>query len=278
MILQTLQPASGRTRGAMSLRTRRPRRLTADEEKALARRIESGDTQAKQLMVECNLGLVSTLASSYRGRGVPFADLLQEGAVGLMRAVEGFDHRRDVKFSTYSVWWIRRSLLDAIAAARTIRIPPQAVQQLAGVRRAEDELKREGGQPPSTGEIAERTGLSKPSVGMLQSAACVTASLDEPIGTESRPLSEALEDPHGVDPERQVADNETRREAWSLLRTLPDRHRQVVMRRYGLGGRPAQSHREIGALLGVKEERSRQLEREALHRLRELATPAQHAA
>ncbi len=273
-----LQPPSDITRRATSTHARRPRLLTAAEEKALARRIELGDVQAKQQMVECNLGLVSALASTYRGRGVPFADLVQEGTVGLMRAVEGFDYRREVKFSTYGVWWIRRSLLDAIAAARTIRIPPQAVQQLAGVRRAEDELKREGGRPPSLEEIAERTGLSKPSVGMLQNAARVAASLDEPIGNESRPLSEALEDPHGVDPERHAADNETRRQAWSLLRTLPDRHRQVIMRRYGLGGKPAQSHKEIGELLGVKEERSRQLEREALHRLRELGRPVRRAA
>src|SRR5271165_277983 len=125
----------------------RGRRLSAVEEKVVARRIERGDQQAKREMVECNMGLVFAVARPYQGRGVPFADLLQEGAVGLIRAVDGFDHRRGVKFSTYAVWWIRRSLLDAIPAARTIRIPPQAVQQIAAVRRAEEELRRQGGQP-----------------------------------------------------------------------------------------------------------------------------------
>ncbi|HMD56739.1 MAG TPA: RNA polymerase sigma factor RpoD/SigA [Solirubrobacteraceae bacterium] len=264
--------------GGPPARRGRNRRLTAAEERALARRIEHGDADAKREMVECNMGLVYTVASPYRGRGVPFADLVQEGAVGLIRAVEGFDHTRGIKFSTYAVWWIRRSLLDAIGAARTIRIPPQAAQQLAVVRRAEDELTRIGKESATTTAIAQRTGLSRPSVAALRDAARVTSSLDEPVGNEARPLGEGIEDPQGVDPERRLAEHELRQEAWSLLGTLPVRHRQVLMRRYGLGGTSVQSHREIGELLGVKEERSRQLEREALHRLREIAAPGRRAA
>jgi RNA polymerase primary sigma factor len=252
--------------------------LSAAEEVRLAKRVQRGDLKAKQLMTESNLGLVVAVAKPYRGCGVPFADLLQEGTVGLIKAVERFDHGRGVKFSTYAVWWIRRSLLDAIGSSRTIRIPAQAAGQLACVRRAEDELARAGDRLASAEAVAERTGLTTPNVRALRSAARVTASLDEPVGEDARSLSEMIGDSHGIDPEQRVAEKETRRQAWDLLRVLPERHRQVLLRRYGIGGALVQSHREIGEWLGVKEERSRQLEREALHRLRELATPVSRAA
>ncbi len=246
--------------------------LSAADEVRLAKRIERGDLLAKQEMTECNLGLVFALAKTYRGRGVQFDDLVQEGTVGLVQAVDRFDYRRGVKFSTYAVLWIRRSLLDAISAERTIRIPATAAQQLAAVRRAEAELRRSGTHHASADAIAERTGLSATSVASLRNAARVTASLDEPISEDAAPLGELIGDPHGVDPGERAAEHELHREAWGLLRLLPARHRQVLLRRYGLSGDRTQSHKEIGALLGVKEERSRQLEREALHRLRALAT------
>src|SRR5690242_16844282 len=118
------------------------RLLRAEEEVMLARRIEQGDAHARQRMIESNLRLVHAVARAYRGRGVPFADLVQEGTIGLVKAVDRFDHRREVKFSTYAVWWIRRSMLDAIASSNVIRMPPKASQQLAAVRRAEEELER----------------------------------------------------------------------------------------------------------------------------------------
>ena len=134
----------------LSRHARVKRLLTADEEVRLARRIESGDLRAKELMIESNLRLVFAIARSYRGRGVPFADLVQEGTIGLVRAVERFDHRRGLKFSTYAVWWIRRSLLDAIVGSQVIRIPAKANQHLSAVRRAEAELGRNGhGRPPA---------------------------------------------------------------------------------------------------------------------------------
>jgi RNA polymerase primary sigma factor len=265
-------------RGGAAGRTGRPARLTATEEMCLAKRVERGDLEAKQRMVECNRGLVFAVAKPYRGRGVPFADLIQDGTVGLIRAVEGFDHRRGVKFSSYAAWWIRRALLDAIGAARTIRIPARAAQQLAAVRRAEDELERAGVRGASPEVIAERTGLSAPSVRALRNAARVTASLDEPVGEDARPLGELTGDPQGTDPEQRALESDMQRRAWDLLRALPERHRRVLLRRYGLGGSEPQSHREIGEWLGVKEERSRQLEREALHWLRELAAPTTSAA
>ncbi len=254
------------------------RRLSSSEEKALARRVKCGDRRAKQQMVESNLGLVVALAGPYRGRGVPFADLVQEGTVGLIRAVEGFDPDRGLRLSTYAAWWIRRSLLDALASTRTIRIPHQAARQIAAVRRAEDELRSAGEGSVSGEAIARRTGLGTATVLALRSAARVTASLDQPVGEAARPLGDSIEDSNSVQPDCRLAETETRRETWALLRTLPDRHRKVMLWRYGIGGTAPKSHKEIGQLLGVKEERVRQLEREALNRLREIASPARRAA
>jgi len=126
----------------LSRRARVRRLLSAEEETQLARRIEAGDLRAKEEMIESNLRLVFAIARSYRGSGVPFADLVQEGTIGLVRAVERFDHRRGLKFSTYAVWWIRRYLLDAVAGSAMIRVPTKANQQLATVRRAEAEMGR----------------------------------------------------------------------------------------------------------------------------------------
>ena len=170
------------------------RLLSASEEIALARRIERGDLEAKERMIESNLGLVLAIARTYRGSNVPFADLVQEGTVGLVRAVERFDHRRAVKFSTYAVWWIRRSMLDAITNANVIRIPAKANQQLAAVRRAEDELVRTGRRGASDAEIAARAELSETTVRSLRAAAHVTASLDEPVAEDSTRLGDLIGD------------------------------------------------------------------------------------
>jgi RNA polymerase primary sigma factor len=243
------------------------RLLSAAEEVGLAKDIERGDLKAKERMIESNLRLVVAVASPYRGRGVAFADLVQDGTVGLIRAVERFDHRRGLKFSTYAVWWIRRSLLDAIAASQVIRIPAKANQQLAAVRRAEAELERVGPRPASMVAIAERTGLSPRSVRLLLGTARVTASLDEPVGEDSTPFGDMLADQDAVDPPDSAVASEDLREVSAMLRLLTERHREVLVRRYGLNDTRAQSHEEIGKWLGVGEERSRQIEREALHRL-----------
>jgi RNA polymerase primary sigma factor len=246
------------------------RLLTAAEEIRLAKRIERGDLAAKREMIERNLRLVHSLAQRYRGRGAPYDDLVQEGTIGLARAVEKFDHRRGLKFSTYAVWWIRRSLADALGNARTIRIPSSASDRLAVIQRAERELERLAPGPPSSEAIAERTGFSVRRVRALREAASVTASLDQPVGEDGSPLSDLIADRHAVDPWRHTSERESRRQLWSMVDTLPDRHREVLLRRYGLRGDEPETHAEIGARLGVGEERSRQLEREALHRLRSL--------
>ncbi|MEA2223684.1 MAG: polymerase primary sigma factor [Solirubrobacteraceae bacterium] len=246
------------------------RLLTAAEEIRLAKRIERGDLAAKREMVERNLRLVFSIAQRYRGRGAPFDDLVQEGTIGLVRAVEKFDHRRGLKFSTYAVWWIRRSLADAVVDARTIRIPSNASHRLAAIHRAERELERLAPGSPSTEAIAERTGFSVRRVQALREAASVTASLDAPVGEDGSPLGDLIADRHAVDPWRHTDERESRRQLWSMVDLLPDRHREVLLRRYGLRGEEPETHAEIGSRLGVGEERSRQLEREALHRLRSL--------
>jgi RNA polymerase primary sigma factor len=246
------------------------RLLTAAEEVQLAKRIERGDLAAKREMIERNLRLVHSVAQRYRGRGAPYDDLVQEGTVGLVRAVEKFDHRRGLKFSTYAVWWIRRSLANAVVDARTIRIPSNASDRLAAVQRAERDLQRLASGSPSPEAIAERTGFSVRRVQALREAASVSVSLDQPIGEDGSPLGDLIADHQAVDPWRHADERETRRQLWSMVGMLPDRHREVLLRRYGLRSEEPETHAEIGARLGVGEERSRQLEREALHRLRSL--------
>jgi RNA polymerase primary sigma factor len=251
-----------------------PRVLSAAEEVALARRIERGDQSAKDTMVESNLRLVHAVARSHRDGGAPFADLVQAGSVGLVRAVERFDHRRGLKFSTYAVWWIRRSILEAISDTRAIRIPPQAYRGLAAVRRAEADLRRHGARRVSDADIAEHTQLSLATVRSLRAAAQVTASLDQPVGEETTPLGDLTPDERAVDPSENAIARESRDAVRNLLGLLPERHREVLVRRYGLNDRRAESHVEIGERFGIGAERSRQIERDALRRLRSIAATA----
>jgi RNA polymerase primary sigma factor len=251
--------------------------LTAAEEVRLAKLIERGDVRAKEEMIERNLRLVFALARPYRERGVSYDDLVQEGIVGLIRAVEKFDHRRGLKFSTYAVWWIRRSLHNAVGGARTIRIPASAGQQLAAIQRVTAELRRDG-RSVTDEAIAAQTGLSVGTVASLRSAAQVTASLDETVGEDATPLGELIADEDAPTGFEESRERETQQQAWRMLRALPKRHREVMARRYGLLGEQEQGHAEIAAWLGVGEERSRQIEREALRWLRELGGGRERAA
>jgi RNA polymerase primary sigma factor len=257
---------------------RRHRVLTAAEEVQLSRRIERGDVQAKETMIQSNLGLVHSIARRYHRLDIPYEDLAQEGTVGLIRAVERFDHRRGAKFSTYASWWIRRAITDALDDARTIRMPAHARRQLAAVRRAETELRGLAAGAATSEAIAERTGLSAGSVRTLRGAARVTASLDENLGEDGTPLSDLVPDPNPVDPWSRLEGQETRSHVWWMLKLLPKRHREILVLRYGIHGDGAQTHAQIAARLGIGEERSRQLEREALHRLRELGGGQERAA
>jgi RNA polymerase primary sigma factor len=226
--------------------------------------------RARDEMVERNLRLVFAVARPYAGRGLPLEDLIREGTLGLLRAVEKFDYRRGFKFSTYAVWWIRRAIISALGAARTIRIPPSAGQQLAAIQRAEAELQRLHPGPVPDDAIAEQTGLVPKTVAALRSAAQVTASLDEVVGENASPLVDLIPDPGATAPWERAGELESEEQIARMLQALPAKHREVLTRRYGLDGRPAQGHDEIAAWLGVGVERSRQIERQALHWLREL--------
>jgi RNA polymerase primary sigma factor len=252
--------------------------LSSVEEVRLARRIERGDVSARDEMIARNLPLVRSLAARYAGRGVPFEDLVQEGTVGLVRAVEGFDHRRGLKLSTYAVWWIRRSLSDAVGAGRMIRIPPSTRRQRAAIQRAEEELRRIGATPATYAAIANRAGLSLRTVRALRVVPQVTVSLDQPAGDDGTPLGELIADADAPDLAECAERDETSRRLWSLVGVLPARHREVLLRRYGLQGRRVESHAEIAARMCVSEERSRQLEHQALHWLRELGDGLSRAA
>jgi RNA polymerase primary sigma factor len=250
--------------------------LSAAEEMRLAKRLAFGDGAARARMIESNLRLVRSLARSFRGRGVPFEDLVQEGTVGLIDAVERFDYRRGNKFSTYAVWWIRRALMDAITNSQAIRIPPKANRQIAAIGRARDELRRDGAAQNAA--IAATTDLTETTVRALQQAPRVTASLDSPVRDDETALGELIADPDGVEPSHYAIARERKGQLWAMLEKLPERHRRVLVRRYGIGAQGVSSHEEIGAALGVGAERSRQLEREAVQRLRSIAPAFRLAA
>jgi RNA polymerase primary sigma factor len=252
--------------------------LTAAEEVRLARRIERGDTAARDEMVARNLPLVRSLAARYVGRGVPFEDLVQEGALGLVIAVERFDHRRGLKLSTYAVWWIRRSLTDAVGAGRPIRVPPSARRQIAAIRQAEEELRTFAATPATDAAVARRAGISERTVRALRAVPQVTVSLDQPAGDDGARLGDLIADGDAPDLADRAERDETSRRLRSLLGVLPARHREVLMRRYGLGGHCVESHATIASRIGVGEERSRQLEHQALHWLRELGDGLARAA
>jgi RNA polymerase primary sigma factor len=244
--------------------------LTAADEVRLAKRIARGDMRARDEMVERNLRLVFAIARPYSGRGLPLEDLIQEGTLGLMRAVEKFDYQRGFKFSTYAVFWVRHAIINALGAARTIRIPPSARQHLAAIQRAEAELRRLQSGPVSDDAIAEQTGLASKTVAALRSAAQVTASLDEVAGEDASPLVDLIPDGDAKAPWERAGECESEERIERMLKSLPAKHREVLTRRYGLNGLPAESHDEIAAWLGVGVERSRQIERQGLHWLREL--------
>jgi RNA polymerase primary sigma factor len=252
--------------------------LTPVEEVRLTRRIESGDVSARDEMIARNVPLVRSMAARYVGQGVPFEDLVQEGTVGLVCAVKRFDHRRGLKFSTYAVWWIRRSLMDAVGAGRVIRIPESARRQMAAIHRVEQELRRIGATPATTAAIANHAGLSVRTVRALRVVPQVSVSLDQPIGDGATALGELIADGDAPDPAERAERGETSRRLWSLVGVLPARHREVLLCRYGLQGRRVESHAEIAARMGVGEERSRQLEHQALHWLRELGDGLPRAA
>jgi RNA polymerase primary sigma factor len=242
--------------------------LTAAEEIALAKRIERGDLIAKRHMIESNLRLVVSIAKGYRGLGVPFLDLIQEGTLGLNRAVEKFDWRRGFKFSTYATWWIRQSVQRAVANhARTIRVPVHVVERQQKLSRAARRLEVELGREATKEELAEATGLPMQHVDEALGAAHASVSLNQTVGADDEgELGDLFADREAADPFDEAEESLRKQGVRRALDALPERERRILELRFGFEGEPW-TLEAIGHELDLTRERVRQLEAQALARL-----------
>ncbi len=242
--------------------------LTAAEEIELAKRIERGDLDAKDRMITSNLRLVIHVARGYRGQGLPFHDLIQEGIVGLIRAAEKFDWRKGFKYSTYATLWIRQAIQRGLAnTGRAIRLPAHVGQRERKVARAERDLTVRLGREPTIEELAEAVELEPEEVADVRTLSDVVASLDQPVGDSSETAFGDLMASQIAGPEEQAVEESVSHEIEQALSVLHERERDVLELRYGLRGGAALSLRDAGKQLGISAERTRQLEEQALRRL-----------
>jgi len=251
-------------------RIRAGKLLDAREEKDLSRRAREGDMMARRRLIECNLRLVISIAKKYRGRGVHFEDLIQEGNAGLIRAVEKFDPEMGNRFSTYATWWIRQAVTRAVAdSARTVRLPAHVVDALYRLRRAENSLSLELGRDATEEELADRLDVKPQEARRLREVGQPISSIHAKMGSEDgSEMGELLPDERSSEDYARVEVGQWERTLVEAVRSLPEREAKVIQMRHGLDGSETRTLREVSEALGISQERARQVEMKALRTIR----------